>query len=220
VDPRTNARQSILVIDDEEVVRILFKSLLEDSGYQALLAVDGQEGIRLLEQHHPAVALVDKNLPDMSGLELIASEKKRHPNTEFIMITGYASLDSAVKAMELGAFSYLTKPFEDMDIVLDRIRAALEVNNLRIETSLLRTRLDSLSGEPPGAAAPPAAPAPGPAGDSRLAVRVARTISFLESFLGKRETPPLAAAWARTVDMIEQEIRDLKLAIQKDREQG
>jgi hypothetical protein len=110
-----------------------------------------------------------------------------------------------------------------MDIVLDRIRAALEVNNLRIETSLLRTRLDSLSGEPPrtGAATPPTAPAPGPSGgDSRLTARVARTISFLESFLAKRETPPLAAAWARTVDMIEQEIRDLKAAIQKDQEQG
>jgi sigma-B regulation protein RsbU (phosphoserine phosphatase) len=74
-------KQTILVIDDEEVVRVLFQSLLEEEGYTTLLAEDGQQGIDLLNQHTPAVALVDKNLPDISGLDLIASEKKRHPNT-------------------------------------------------------------------------------------------------------------------------------------------
>jgi DNA-binding response OmpR family regulator len=209
-------RQNILVIDDEEVVRVLFKSLLEEAGYNSLLAEDGRQGVQLLDQYRPAVALVDKNLPDMSGLDLIATEKKRHPNTEFIMITGYASLDSAVKAMELGAFSYLTKPFDDMDIVLDRVRAALEVNNLRIETSLLRNRLSSLSGEAPQPPAPPAGPS---SVSSQLAARVNGTIAFLESFLGKRDSPPPAAVWARTVDMIEEEIKQLKIALEQESKQ-
>jgi len=210
-------KQTILVIDDEEVVRVLFQSLLDEEGYKTLLAEDGHRGIELLDQHTPAVALVDKNLPDISGLDLIASEKKRHPNTEFIMITGYASLDSAVKAMEVGAFSYLTKPFVDMDVVMDRIRAALEVNNLRMETSELRDRLNALSGDvAPGATAPGAAagkasgPQPVP-----LVERIKRTISFLESFLDKRDQPPPASVWARTVDMIEEECRQLKRLLEE-----
>jgi DNA-binding NtrC family response regulator len=204
--------QTILVIDDEEVVRILFQSLLEEEGYQTLLAEDGQQGVEMLNQHTPAVALVDKNLPDISGLDLIASEKKRHPNTEFIMITGYASLDSAVKAMEVGAFSYLTKPFMDMDVVMDRIRAALDVNNLRVETSELRDRLNALSGEvsAQAAAAKPSGLKPLPPAE-----RVKRTISFLESFLDKRDQPPSASVWARTVDMIEEECRQLRRLLEE-----
>ncbi len=145
---QTGIKTQILVIDDEEVVRLLFQSLLEEEGYAPLMAETGQEGIRILQEHQPALALVDKNLPDISGLELIAEQKLCHPNIEFIMITGYASLDSAVKAMEMGAFSYLTKPFADMEMVLDRIKAALEVNTLRFETSLLRDRLNGLTSAP------------------------------------------------------------------------
>jgi CheY-like chemotaxis protein len=209
---QAGAKQTILVIDDEEVVRVLFQSLLEDEGYQTLLAADGREGIELLNRHTPAVALVDKNLPDISGLDLIADEKKRHPNTEFIMITGYASLDSAVKAMEVGAFSYLTKPFADMDVVMDRIRAALDVNNLRLETSELRDRLNALAGAV-ASGAPAAKPAG--AGPAPPAERIKRTIAFLESFSGKRDQPPPASVWARTVDMIEEECRQLKSLLEE-----
>ena len=205
-------KQTILVIDDEEVVRVLFESLLDEEGYTTLLAEDGHRGIELLDQHTPAVALVDKNLPDISGLDLIASEKKRHPNTEFIMITGYASLDSAVKAMEVGAFSYLTKPFADMDVVMDRIRAALDVNNLRMETSELRDRLNALSGATANDAPAVKTTDPQPV---MPAEGIKRTISFLESFLGKRDQPPPASVWARTVDMIEEECRQLKRLLEE-----
>ena len=205
-------KQTILVIDDEEVVRVLFQSLLDEEGFKTLLAEDGHRGIELLNQHTPAVALVDKNLPDISGLDLIASEKKRHPNTEFIMITGYASLDSAVKAMEVGAFSYLTKPFADMDVVMDRIRAALDVNNLRAETSELRDRLNALSGAMASDAPTVKPTGPQPALPTE---RIKRTISFLESFLDKRDQPPAASVWARTVDMIEEECRQLKRLLEE-----
>jgi DNA-binding response OmpR family regulator len=215
---QVGGKQTILVIDDEEVVRVLFQSLLEEEGYTTLLAEDGRQGVEMLNRHAPAVALVDKNLPDISGLDLIADEKKRHPNTEFIMITGYASLDSAVKAMEVGAFSYLTKPFVDMDVVMDRIRAALDVNNLRVETSELRDRLNALSGAvaPTDTAAKPTGTARAPPAD-----RIKRTIAFLESFLDKRDRPPTASVWARTVDMIEEECRQLKNLIEEiTRKQG
>jgi len=212
----------ILVIDDEEVVRLLFQSLLEEEGYSTILAETGQLGIQLLDQHCPPLALVDKNLPDISGLDLIADQKKRHPDTEFIMITGYASLDSAVKAMEMGAFSYLTKPFADMDTVLDRIRAALEVNSLRLETSQLRNRLKDLGSKASQTAdastqvhaANKTPAAPEMAGPIRE--QLGRTLRFLESFLDKRDQPPNEALWARMVDMLEAETRRLKQLLQAD----
>jgi CheY-like chemotaxis protein len=200
-------RTQILVIDDEEVVRILFQSLLEDQGYAVLLAEDGQTGVDMLARYHPPLALVDKNLPDVSGLDLITKQKQQHPNTEFIMITGYASLDSAVKAMEAGAFSYLTKPFDDLEVVMDRIRAALEVTSLRIETSVLKQRLDRISSE----ARPPDPPSePGSALPGDLVQQLYQTIQILESFLSKREHPPSAPMWTRFIDTIEEETRRLK----------
>ena len=201
------AKPVILVVDDEEVVRILFQSLLDGEGLTAVLATDGANGIKMLEAHKPAVALIDKNLPDMSGLELIAAQKKRFPNTEFIMITGYGSLDSAVKAMEVGAFSYLTKPFSDMEVVLDRIRAAVEINELKAETSQLRTHLSSISTPGDGAASY----------ERELSHRwlseLRKTASFLESFLDKRLQPPPPAIWAKLVDMMAEHHQRLRQLI-------
>ncbi len=193
----------ILVIDDEEVVRLLFQSMLTDEGYETLLAEDGREGITLLDRYAPPLVLVDKNLPDISGLELIANQKLRHPNTEFIMITGYASLDSAVKAMEVGAFSYLTKPFEDMEVVMDRVRAALEVSNLRIETALLRERIERISDSHHDANQSETI-------NATVFDQMRHTLNFLESFRDKRDQPPPPPIWARMVDMIEDECRRLK----------
>jgi DNA-binding NtrC family response regulator len=203
-----HTKPRILVIDDEEVVRLLFQSMLADEGYDILLAEDGREGIALLDRYAPPLALVDKNLPDISGLDLIAQQKLRHPNTEFIMITGYASLDSAVKAMAVGAFSYLTKPFEDMEIVMDRVRAALEVSNLRIETALLRDRLEHISQPRNGTQQPETI-------KTTVFDQMRHTLSFLESFRDKRDQPPPPPIWARMVDMIEDECRRLKKILEE-----
>ncbi len=204
-----DSKQRILIIDDEEVVRILFLSLLAEEGFQPEVAEDGDEGARMLDEHRPAVALVDKNLPDISGLDFIATQKKKHPYTEFIMITGYASLDSAVKAMEVGAFSYLTKPFTNMDVVIDRIRAALEINSLRVETTQLRNRLDHIS----LGCNPPRAPLESEAGSDLLQQETKEMLSFLESFLDKRNHPPPPAIWARMISLMEERCRMLKQAL-------
>ncbi len=212
---RSNPQKaSILVIDDEEVVRLLFQSLLEEEGHPTFLAENGHQGVQLLVKHTPPLVLVDKNLPDISGLDLIAEQKQRHPNTEFIMITGYASLDSAVKAMEMGAFSYLTKPFSDMDVVMDRIRAALEVNTLRHETSLLRDRLSTIT----GGSAQPSPEVSGPLDPAREQLQ--RTLRILESFIAKRDQPPSASLWARMIDMIEEETKRIKQLTQADHGRG
>ena len=123
------------------------------------------------------------------------------------MITGYGSLDSAVKAMEVGAFSYLTKPFSDMEVVLDRIRAAVEINELKAETSQLRTHLSSISTPGDGAASY----------ERELSHRwlseLRKTASFLESFLDKRLQPPPPAIWAKLVDMMAEHHQRLRQLI-------
>jgi len=121
----------VLVVDDEEVVRVMFKDLLESEGFVVLLAETKQQGMQMMDQHLPPVVVIDKNLPDGSGLELIAIQKAKHPDTEFIMITGYSTLDAAVEAMKAGAYSYLTKPFGELDNVLKRIQAAVAVHDVR-----------------------------------------------------------------------------------------
>ncbi len=208
----SQTKPTILVIDDEEVVRLLFQSLLDDEGYPMLLAETGRQGIDLIEQHKPPLVIVDKNLPDISGLELISDQKQAHQDIEFIMITGYASLDSAVKAMEMGAFSYLTKPFADMDMVMDRIRAALEVSALRFETTLLRDRLSTIS--TPDAMSSPSQ-VPTGLNNQKSIEDMRHVIDFMDSFLDKRESPPSPAIWSRMVDMIEQESHRLKRILQK-----
>jgi DNA-binding NtrC family response regulator len=125
------AGQAILIIDDEEVILDLFRNLLEPEGYKVLLAPNAREGVRMLEEHKPPVAIVDKNLPDQSALDLIAQQKKRHPGTEFIIITAYSTLESAVAAMKMGAYSYIAKPFNDLEDILERIRGALSVAGKR-----------------------------------------------------------------------------------------
>lgn len=193
----------VLVVDDEEVVRVMFESLLGDEGFECLLAEDAATAAEMIEKHDPALVLVDKNLPGKSGLDLIAEQKRLHPDTEFIMITGYASLDSAVKAMELGAFSYLTKPFDDIDVVMERIKAALDVTHLRLETARLRDRIERIN------VASGASQAASPS-NPLLLDQLLYTISLLESFGERRNQPPDAAEWAMTVDTLESAARKLR----------
>ena len=206
VSGRQYHNNRVLVVDDEEVVRVMFESLLDDEGLECLLAEDASSASVMIDRHGPALVLVDKNLPDKSGLDLIAEQKRIHPDVEFIMITGYASLDSAVKAMEIGAFSYLTKPFDDIDVVMERIRAALDVTHLRLETARLRSRIERINATPDTA---PGASASNPL----LLDQILYTISLLESFGEKRNRPPDAAEWAMVVDTLQAAARKLREAV-------
>lgn len=206
--------RKVLVVDDEEVVRVLFENLLVEEGLEYLPAADAASAVEIVDSQQPALVLVDKNLPDRSGLDLIAELKGRHPQVEFIMITGYASLDSAVKALELGAFSYLTKPFDDIAVVLDRIHAALDVAHLRQETGRLRQRLEDL------ASSGQQQPRAGSRSSARLLDQVLYTISLLESFRQKRDQPPQAAGWARTVDTLEDAAAQLRRAVESEQDPG
>ena len=134
---------SILIVDDEPVVRDMFEFLLANSGFQVNLAANAEEALESLENFDYNLLIVDKNLPGLSGLELMQKVRELRPQAEFIVITGYASYQSAVEALRLGALDYLEKPFEDVDLVKKKIDRAVERQRLLHENSVLADHLRS-----------------------------------------------------------------------------
>ena len=117
----------VLVIDDDPNLRRTLSDILKAKGYEAHSAKDGAEGLALLERHQVSVALVDLQLPGISGLELLARIRSDYPSTEVIILTGNSELEMAEKAIQLGAVNYITKPFEPAllrEVVLSSLRGA------------------------------------------------------------------------------------------------
>lgn len=134
---------TILCVDDEPAVLDLYRQALQADGYKIVTALKAAEALVTLGRERPAVSLVDKNLPDQSGLDLIRQGKELLPNAEFIVVTGYASIDSVIEALDLGAFSYLTKPITDLNVLRRRIRAAVQKNHAVRQNQKLLERLRS-----------------------------------------------------------------------------
>jgi len=126
---------SVLVVDDEPVVLQLFSRVLSEKGLRTRTASSAEEALKLLEQGGIACVLADKNMPGMDGIEMLRRVREAQPHCAFIVMTGYASTESAIEALRLGAVDYLQKPFEDLDLVAHRIEDAIQ----RIETERLLT---------------------------------------------------------------------------------
>jgi len=131
---------SILVIDDEEVMRDVLQTLLSQAGYQVTLAEDGDRGLALARKHPHDAAIVDVMLPEMGGLDVLEELKKIDPDLVVLMITAYASVETAITAMKKGAFDYVTKPFKHEE-VLHILKNALHQRRLQDENRQLRTAL-------------------------------------------------------------------------------
>jgi two-component system, NtrC family, response regulator len=104
----------VLVIDDETDVSTFFRRLLTRAGYGVTTASNRSEALEALERERFNVALVDLKLPDTDGLTLLQAVKERQPSCEVIIMTGYSTVKTAVAAMQLGAYEYLEKPFDDI----------------------------------------------------------------------------------------------------------
>jgi len=130
----------ILVVDDEAGQRDIIARILGAEGYETLEAGDVREALRLIDDQQPAVVLSDLKMPDRGGLELIEEAFKRTSPPEVIVITAYGSIDTAVKAVRLGAFDYLNKPLEREEILLV-VQRALERRTLRLEGQQLKQEL-------------------------------------------------------------------------------
>jgi signal transduction histidine kinase len=133
----------ILIIDDEESIRDGCRQALEKLGYAVLDAGDGNEGIKIAREAKPDIALIDLKLPGISGMEIIEILSRDLPDMVLVMITGYATIVSAVEAIQKGTYDYLPKPFSP-----DQLRAvtqrAIEHRNLKIETRRLREEKDRM----------------------------------------------------------------------------
>ena len=141
---------SVLVVDDEPVVLQLFSRLLSEKGLRTRTASSAEEALKLLEQGGIACVLADKNMPGMDGIEMLRRMREAQPHCAFIVMTGYASTESAIEALRLGAVDYLQKPFEDLDVVAQRIEDAIQQVRSDIDRSAAMARLGVLQdGEPP-----------------------------------------------------------------------
>jgi two-component system response regulator PilR (NtrC family) len=137
---RRNA--SILVIDDEEIMREILGTLLEREGYAVRLAADGQEGLDLARSLPFDAVIVDVMMPGIDGLQVLDELKKHDEELPVLMVTAYASMESAITAMKKGAFDYITKPFKN-DEVLVVLRNAVERRRLVEENVALKQNLQS-----------------------------------------------------------------------------
>ncbi|MGD0168360.1 MAG: hybrid sensor histidine kinase/response regulator [Smithella sp.] len=133
----------ILIIDDEEVLRDGCRQVLERCGYSVLTAEQGIEGIKLAHEHEPALALVDLKMPNVSGMEIVEILSHDIPDIILIMITGFASIVSAVEAMQKGAHDYLPKPFNP-DQLRVLVKRGLDHRTLRIEARKLKEEKDQM----------------------------------------------------------------------------
>ncbi len=105
------SRGRILVIDDEDIVRTSCSRTLVPEGYEVELVKNGFDGLALLEEGQVDLVLTDLKMPEIDGIEILRRIKEKWPQIEVIIITGYQTVDTAVKAIKLGAFDYLEKPF-------------------------------------------------------------------------------------------------------------
>jgi len=138
------ARHSILIVDDDESICRTLALVLGKKGYETEIARTGRDALNKAKKRFFHVVLLDLKLPGMQGLSLLAPLKKQHPDLATIVITGYASLETAVQAVNEGAAGYITKPL-DMDETLTIIGEALEKQRLIAELRRLSLS-DDLTG--------------------------------------------------------------------------
>jgi two-component system response regulator PilR (NtrC family) len=134
------SQESILVVDDEEVMRDVLGSLLIQAGFHVALAENGPQGLALARRGNFDAAIVDVMLPDMGGLEVLEEMKRVDPELVVLMITAFASLETAITAMKKGAFDYVAKPFKHEEL-LHILRNGLNQRRLQGENRELRTAL-------------------------------------------------------------------------------
>jgi len=132
--------ETILIVDDDKDVQALLCDLLRNEGYVPIAAGSGRRALRELIRRSPSLVLLDNRLPRMDGMKLLEEMKGIDKDLVIIMITGYGDVRGAVRAMKLGAFDYITKPFDNEELVL-KIRRALEDQFLSKEVDELRKRL-------------------------------------------------------------------------------
>ncbi|MBL8036439.1 MAG: sigma-54-dependent Fis family transcriptional regulator [Nitrospira sp.] len=132
---------SILIVDDEEAIRTSLRSILEDEGYEVAVAANGLEALKIYGTDPPDLMILDIWMPEMDGLETLRRVKEFVPTTQVMMISGHGSIETAVKAIKLGAYDYIEKPLS-LENVTFRVKQALEQYRLAQENRALRSKVE------------------------------------------------------------------------------
>ncbi|HVR19279.1 MAG TPA: sigma-54 dependent transcriptional regulator [Polyangiaceae bacterium] len=130
----------VLVVDDEENLRLVLKTLLRRHGYEVESAATGEEALGLVDSFGPDVVLTDVRMPKMGGLDLLAALKAKGNDATVIVMSAYGNVDLAIDAMKAGAYDYVQKPFKHDEVVL-ALRKAEERESLRRENRALRDEI-------------------------------------------------------------------------------
>ena len=134
------SQATVLVVDDEASIREMLSIVLRREGHRVLLADAGKAAVDLLRREPVDILVSDIRMPDMNGVDLLREAKRIDPQVIGIMITAFASTESAVEALRLGAHDYLSKPF-DVDELKVKVREALEHRRLKEENAALKKAL-------------------------------------------------------------------------------
>src|SRR5262245_43046320 len=105
-------KSRILVVDDEDSIREFLEIMLKKEGYEVTTAEDGQRAFDLFKKKNFDLVISDLQMPNMTGIELLKNIKDASPDTLFMMITAFGTTETAVEAMKMGAYDYITKPFK------------------------------------------------------------------------------------------------------------
>ncbi|HEA68273.1 MAG TPA: sigma-54-dependent Fis family transcriptional regulator [Desulfobacterales bacterium] len=136
-------KKRLLIIDDEKNMRHMLSSLLEKSGYRVDTASDGYEGLQVIEQKKYDYIICDLKMPRMGGLEFIKSSRKSIGDATLIMMSAYGNIDTAIEAMKLGAYDYISKPFKTDEVLLT-LKKAEERERLKNENIHLKKRIQKI----------------------------------------------------------------------------
>jgi len=137
------AQKTLLVADDDASIRSLLKQLLSDEGFAVQEASTGIEVVDKVKESSPDLVIMDVRMPELDGIEALSRVKATNPKTAVLIMTAFGSSNAAIRAMELGAFDYITKPFE-LEKISHTVKRVLDYQDLTQEVEVLRDEISTL----------------------------------------------------------------------------
>lgn len=145
--PPSERRKQLLLVDDEPVILQVLKAVFEGEPYALVTASTGREALAVIEAGGVDLVITDKNLPDVSGIEVLRAAKQKDPLTEVIILSGYGSLETALTALELDAFDYVLKPLNNVFDIRNKVRKADQKQQMAVENRRLIAELSNKNAE-------------------------------------------------------------------------
>ena len=136
-------KTKLLIIEDEKITRRSLSDILSTEGYQVYSAEDGEEGLKIFKEENPAIVITDLRLPKLNGIEVLSAIMSVNPACKVILITAYASVDTAIQSLKIGAYDYLTKPFSPEKLI-SILRNINQLNEIISENAELKNRIETL----------------------------------------------------------------------------